>query len=91
MPISPLIIYQHSAACDSIIEVLNMEPLGGSENPSSTSMHTLQLSGLATGCGGKVLVRSRMTLSSGMGVILELSVRAERQEVCDLVIAAVGG
>ena len=78
------------AACDSIIEVLNMEALGGSENTSSTSVHTLQLSGLVTG-GGKVLVRSRMTFSRGQGVTLELSVRAEKQEVCDLVLAAVGG
>ncbi|KAH9486336.1 putative coatomer subunit gamma [Psilocybe cubensis] len=79
------------AACDSIIEVLNMEPLGGTENPSSTSVHTLQLSGLVTGGGGKVLVRCRMTFSRGEGVTLELGVRAEKQEVCDLVLAAVGG
>lgn len=79
------------AACDSIIEVLNMEPLGGSEVPSSTSVHTLQLSGLVTGGGGKVLVRCRMTFSRGQGVTLELGVRAEKQEVCDLVLTAVGG
>ncbi|PPQ77020.1 hypothetical protein CVT25_014837 [Psilocybe cyanescens] len=79
------------AACDSIIEVLNMEPLGGSEIPSSTSVHTLQLSGLVTGGGGSVLVRCRMTFSRGQGVTLELGVRADKQEVCDLVLAAVGG
>ncbi|KAL0951728.1 hypothetical protein HGRIS_008402 [Hohenbuehelia grisea] len=79
------------AACDSIIEVLNMEPLGGTESPSSTSVHTLQLSGLVTGGGGKVLVRCRMTFSRGQGVTLELGVRAEKQEACDLVLAAVGG
>ncbi|KAF8624211.1 hypothetical protein AX15_005977 [Amanita polypyramis BW_CC] len=79
------------AACDSIVEVLNMEPLGGTEAPSSTSVHTLQLSGLVAGGGGKVLVRCRMTYSRDQGVTLELSVRAERQEACDLVLAAVGG
>lgn len=79
------------AACDSIIEVLNMEALGGSENPSSASVHTLQLSGLVTGGGGKVLARCRMTFSRGQGVTLELSVRAEKQGVCDLVLLAVGG
>lgn len=79
------------AACDSIIEVLNMEPLGGSEAPSSTSVHTLQLSGLVAGGGGKVVVRCRMTFSQGEGVTLELGVRAEKQEACDLVLAAVGG
>jgi coatomer protein complex subunit gamma len=80
-----------SAACDSIIEVLNMEPLGGTEIPTSSSVHTLQLSGLVTGGGGKVLVRCRMTFSQGVGVTLELGVRAEKQDVCQLVVNAVGG
>ncbi|KAJ7750352.1 coatomer subunit gamma [Mycena metata] len=79
------------AACDSIVEVLNMEPLGGTEIPTSTSVHTLQLSGLVTGGGGKVLVRCRMTFSQGVGVTLELGVRAEKQDVCQLVVNAVGG
>ena len=68
-----------------------MEPLGGTEVPTSTSVHTLQLSGLVMGGGGKVLVRCRMTFSHGEGVTLELGVRAEKQEACNLVLAAVGG
>jgi coatomer protein complex subunit gamma len=68
-----------------------MEALGGSDTPASTSVHTLQLSGLVAGGGGKVLVRCRMTFSKGQGVTLELAVRAEQQSVCDLVLAAVGG
>lgn len=68
-----------------------MEPLGGTESPTSTSVHTLQLSGLVMGGGGKVLVRCRMTFSRGEGVTLELGVRAEKQEACNLVLAAVGG
>jgi len=79
------------AACDSITEVLNMEPLGGTQTPASTSVHTLQLSGLVAGGGGKVLVRCRMTFLKGQGVSLELSVRAEKKAACDLVLAAVGG
>ncbi|KAJ3750919.1 adaptin N terminal region-domain-containing protein [Lentinula detonsa] len=79
------------AACDSIIEVLKMEPLGGTESPQSSTVHVLQLSGLVIGGGGKVLARCRMTFSQGSGVMLELGVRAEKQEVCDLVLAAVGG
>ncbi|EIW87144.1 coatomer subunit gamma [Coniophora puteana RWD-64-598 SS2] len=79
------------AACDSIIEVLNMEPLGGTETPNSQSVHTLQLSGLVAGGGGKVLVRCRMTFSRGQGVTLELGVRAEQESACALVLAAVGG
>jgi len=66
-----------------------MEPLGGSQVPSSPSVHTLQLSGLVAGGGGKVLVRSRMTFTKGQGVTMELSVRAEKEAACNLVLAAV--
>lgn len=80
-----------TAACDSIIEILNMEPLGGTETASSTSVHTLQLSGLITGGGGKVLVRCRMTFSKGQGVTLELGVRAEQERACALIVSAISG
>lgn len=79
----------YAAACDSIIEILSMQPLGGSEDPQSTSVHTLQLSGLVAGGGGKVLVRCRMTYSKGQGVTLELAVRAEKEESANLVVAAI--
>jgi coatomer subunit gamma len=68
-----------------------MEPLGGSETPAAgTTVHTLQLSGLLTGGGGKILARFRMTFSRGEGVTLEVGVRGENQEGCRLVIAAIG-
>ncbi|KAG8885327.1 coatomer subunit gamma [Tulasnella sp. 331] len=79
------------AACDSLIEILNMEALGGTENPASTSVHTLTLSGMAVGGGGVVLARCRTTFSSGQGVTLELSVRAEQEAAARLVLAAIGG
>lgn len=68
-----------------------MEPLGGSEFPTSSSVHTLNLSGLVIGGGGKVLVRARMTFAAGQGVTLELGVRAEQQAACELVVSAIGG
>ena len=77
------------AACDSIIEILNMQPLGGSEEPQSTSVHTLQLSGLVSSGGGKVLVRCRMTYAKAQGVALEMAVRSEKQEAANLVVAAI--
>ena len=80
-----------AAACNSVIEILNMQPLGGSEEPSAPTVHTLQLSGLVGGGGGKVLVRCRMTYSKAQGVTLEVGVRAEQQAAADLVIAAIGG
>jgi coatomer protein complex subunit gamma len=66
-----------------------MEPLGGTESPSSNSVHTLNLSGIVAGGGGKVLARCRMTFASGAGVTLELSVRSESDEVGRLVMAAI--
>ena len=80
-----------AAACASVIEILNMQPLGGSEEPQAPTVHTLQLSGLVGGGGGKVLVRCRMTYSKAQGVTLEVGVRAEQQAAADLVIAAIGG
>ncbi|QRW11969.1 coatomer subunit gamma [Ceratobasidium sp. AG-Ba] len=79
------------AACDSLIEILGMEALGGTENPTSKSVHTLQLSGLVVGGGGKVLARCRMTYAAGDGVTLELGVRAEKEEAARLVVGAIGG
>jgi coatomer protein complex subunit gamma len=69
-----------------------MEPLGGSQNPAAgTTVHTLQVSGLLTGGGGKILARCRMTFSRGEGVTLELGVRGEKEDGCRLVVAAIGG
>lgn len=70
-----------------------MQALGGTEDPASTSVHTLQLAGMVVGAGGpgKALVRCRMTYSKAQGVTLELSVRAEKAEACNLVISAIGG
>ncbi|KAI1793129.1 coatomer subunit gamma [Ganoderma leucocontextum] len=79
------------AACNSVVEILNMQPLGGSEEPQQPTVHTLQLSGLVGGGGGKVLVRCRMTYSKTQGVTLEVGVRSEQQAAADLVIAAIGG
>jgi coatomer protein complex subunit gamma len=73
----------------SLLSVLGMEPLGGTEVPTSTTVHTLTLSGLVAGGGGKVLARSRMTFSTGQGVTLELSVRAEKEEAVNLIMSAI--
>lgn len=67
-----------------------MEPLGGTETPQQPSVHTMQLSGLVTGGGGKLLVRCRMTYSATAGVTLEVTARGESQNACNLVLAAVG-
>lgn len=66
-----------------------MEALGGTEAPTSTSVHTLNLSGLVCGGGGKVLTRARMTYQSGKGVTMELTVRAEKEPATQLVLSAI--
>lgn len=66
-----------------------MEPLGGTEQPTSNSVHTLNLSGLVCGGAGKVLARCRMTFQAGTGVTLELGVRAENEGAAGLVIGAI--
>ncbi|KAG8786888.1 coatomer subunit gamma [Serendipita sp. 405] len=78
------------AACESLIEVLNMEALAGSDNPTSTAVHTLLLSGLVAGGGGKVLARCQMAFTASSGVSLRMSVRAEKEEVSQLLISAIG-
>ncbi|KIM27460.1 hypothetical protein M408DRAFT_71118 [Serendipita vermifera MAFF 305830] len=78
------------AACTSLVEVLNMEALAGSDNPTSTAVHTLLLSGLVGGGGGKVLARCQMAFTASNGVSLRMNVRAEKEEVAQLVIAAIG-
>lgn len=66
-----------------------MEPLGGSQDPSSTSVHTLTLAGKL--CGSSlVLVRTRMTFSPDAGVTVEMSVRAEEEGACEFVLSAIG-
>lgn len=77
-------------ACDSLINLLGMEALAGSDHPSSTAVHTLLLSGLVVGGGGKVLARCQMAYTASTGVSLRLSVRAEKPEISQLVIAAIG-
>lgn len=76
-------------AVKSLVELLGMEPLGGTETPTSNSFHTLNMSGLVTGGGGKVLARCRMTFAAGSGVTLELGVRAEKEEAVGLIMAAI--
>ncbi|GAA6031128.1 hypothetical protein JCM8097_004017 [Rhodosporidiobolus ruineniae] len=76
-------------ACDSILDLLGMEALGGTEAPVSASVHTLNMSGLVAGGGGKVLARARMTFQSGQGVTMELTVRAEQEAAAQLVLNAI--
>lgn len=84
-------------ACDLLIPLLGLTPLGGSETPISTSVHTLNLAGSVVGTSpdgkttkaSKVLTRGRMTYSTSAGVGLELSVRGEKEEAVGLIMSAI--
>ena len=79
------------AACDTLVELFGMQPLGGSEMPTSSSVHTLTLSGLVAlpKKPAKVLARCRMTFEQGQGVTMELSIKGEQQTAVDLVLSAI--
>ncbi|KAI9281944.1 adaptin N terminal region-domain-containing protein [Sporodiniella umbellata] len=76
------------SACDSIIDLLGMQPLEGSESPKNTNVHTLLLSGTFLD-GSKVLSRCRMTFNTGVGVAFELTVRSEDMNVSQIVLLAI--
>ena len=83
------LIYALTAACQSLTEALNMEALGGTDQPTSTQNHTVDLSGVIAGSSTKVLAKCRMEYSPDEGVTLELSVRSDSEEACKLVMSAI--
>lgn len=76
------------AACTSIIDLLGMQALEGTETPKNNSVHTLLLSGTFLD-GSKVLARCRMTFNANSGVAFELSVRSEDENVSQIVLLAI--
>lgn len=87
--LTTLRFYGIAEACTTLIDILGMEPLGGTESPTSTSVHALNLSGIVCGGAGKVLARARMTYAPGQGVTLELAARAEQEIAAQLVLSAI--
>lgn len=77
-----------AGACDSIIDLLGMQPLEGSESPKNNSVHTLLLSGTFLD-GSKVLAKCRMTFNTSTGVAFELAVRSEDVNVSQIVLLAI--
>jgi len=67
-----------------------MESIGGTENPISNAVHTLLLSGMVSGGGGKVVAKCQMAYTASTGVSLRMSVRAEDEKAARLVIATIG-
>ncbi|WFD42574.1 coatomer subunit gamma [Malassezia psittaci] len=79
------------AACSTLIEILGMLPLGGTETPANPSVHTILLAGRVARPSGMetVLARVRMMYQPSEGVTMELNVRAPSEESCLFVVSAI--
>ena len=81
-----------TAACETLVDLFGMQALGGSELPTSTTVHTLNLSGRVMTVPQKanVLARCRMTFAGkGEGVTMELTARGQREEAVQLILGAI--
>ncbi|KAG2201092.1 hypothetical protein INT47_010844 [Mucor saturninus] len=76
------------AACTSIIELLGMQALEGSESVKNNNVHTLLLSGTFLD-GSPVLAKCRMTFNTSTGVAFELAVRSQDENVSQIVLLAI--
>lgn len=79
------------ASCSTLIEILGMQALGGTDFPANPSVHTMMLAGrLAMPTGLEtVLARIRMMHQPSEGVTIELSVRAPSDEACLFILSAI--
>lgn len=69
-----------------------MQALGGTELPTSTTVHTLNLSGTVVTLPKKsnVLARCRMTFAGkDEGVTMELTARGQTEEAVQLIMGAI--
>ncbi|WFD31302.1 coatomer subunit gamma [Malassezia sp. CBS 17886] len=80
-----------ASACTTLVELLGLQPLGGSDTPTNPSVHTMLLAGRIARVTGieTVLVRIRMMYQAGDGVTMELAVRAPSEESCLFILSAI--
>ena len=71
-----------------MIDLLSLQPLEGTDSPSSSSTHTMKLSG-RTIAGEKVVALAKMAFSQRSGVTLKLSARSQEGEAAQLVLDSV--
>lgn len=79
-------------ACETLIDLFGMQALGGTDLPTSTSVHTLNLAGYVVTVPqkAKVLARCRMTFAGkGEGVTMELTVRGSSEEAVQLILGSI--
>lgn len=79
------------ASCATLLELLGMQALGGTDTPANPSVHTMLLAGrLASSTGLElVLARVRMMYQPSEGVTMELAVRSSSDEACLFLLSAI--
>ena len=79
------------AACSTLVEILGMQALGGTDVPANPSVHTMTLAGRLANTTGidTVLARVRMMHQPEEGITMELSVRAPSDEACLFILSAI--
>ncbi|WFD20362.1 coatomer subunit gamma [Malassezia caprae] len=79
------------ASCTTLLELLGMQALGGTDTPSNPSVHTMLLAGrLASPTGLElVLARVRMMYQPSEGVTMELAARSSSDEACLFLLSAI--
>lgn len=75
-------------ACTSIINLLGMQALEGTENPKNNNLHVLLLSGTFLD-GTKISCKCRMTFNASNGVAFELTISSENEYVSQFVLVAI--
>jgi coatomer subunit gamma len=75
-------------AVETLIKLLGLQPLEGSEVALSTSTHQLKLYGKSVQ-GSKVAAQVRMAFSAKSGVTVKVSARSEEEGLATLVVGAV--
>jgi coatomer subunit gamma len=76
-------------ATSTLVGILSLQPLEGSDTAVSPSTHTMKLSG-RTITGSKVVAIAKMAFSQKSGVTLKLSARSSETDAAQLVLDAVG-
>lgn len=75
-------------AASTLTNLLSLQPLEGTDTPSSPSTHTMKFSG-RTIAGDKVVALAKMAFSQRSGVTLKLSARSSGGEAAQLILDAV--
>ena len=75
-------------ATTTLIDLLSLQALEGTDSAPSPSTHTIKLSG-RTISGSKVVALAKMAFSQRSGVTLKLSARSQEGDAAQLVLDAV--